>query len=87
MLNVKTIKLRRSTLGLTLAQAASAAGMKHRQVWHRIESGARKSVSLPTIIAMAQVLKCGAGDLLETRTKLVEAHCGKASKPKKSPRK
>lgn len=67
MLDGKKIKRLRLAQDLTLEQAAVAAGMSHRQAWHRLESGVRKSVSLETLAAIAKALKCSPGELLKSK--------------------
>lgn len=64
-LNTTEIRRRRERLGLTMAQAAEAAGMSHRQAWYRLESGQRKSVSLATLIVISRVLKAKVDALLK----------------------
>lgn len=54
----------REGLGLTMKAAAVAAGMRHRQVWFRLESGQRGSVSLRTLASISIVLKCTVDELL-----------------------
>ena len=61
----QAIRQKREALGLTLVQAAKAAGMNGKQAWHAIEAGTNKNVTLATLKAMARVLKCKAGDLID----------------------
>ena len=66
LLNLAEIKKRRQALGLTLTQAGIAAGWndKGRTTWHDIEVGRRQNITLDTLAAMAQALKCSIHDLL-----------------------
>lgn len=64
MLDVPKMKKLRAKLGLTQAQAASAAGFGSKQAWNNIESGRQTNVTLQTLEAVAKVLKCKPRDLL-----------------------
>lgn len=64
-LDVKGIKSRREALGLTLAQAAQAAGFETRQEWYHIESGRRLDVKISTLNKLASALQCAPEDLLK----------------------
>ena len=66
LLNLVEIKKRRQALGLTLTQAAIAAGWKDkgRTTWHDIEVGRRQNITLDTLAAMAAALRCSIHDLL-----------------------
>ena len=66
LLNLSEIKKRRQTLGLTLTEAAIAAGWndKGRTTWHDIEVGRRQNIALETLAGMAKALKCSIHDLL-----------------------
>jgi DNA-binding Xre family transcriptional regulator len=66
LLNLVEIKARRQALGLTLTQAAIAAGWKDkgRTTWHDIEVGRRQNITLDTLAAMATALRCSFHDLL-----------------------
>ena len=66
MLNHTAIARLRKRRGLTMEQAAVAAGMKTRQTWYRIESGDRKAVSLKTLVSISRVLKCKVDLLLKS---------------------
>jgi transcriptional regulator with XRE-family HTH domain len=63
-INFPEIKRRREKLGLTMAEAAGAAGMHHRQDWYRIESGTRRSLSLNSLVRISRVLRCKVDALL-----------------------
>jgi transcriptional regulator with XRE-family HTH domain len=68
VLDTEKIRQLREKLGLTLEQAADAAGLSSRQAWHNIESGAvggRRGITLDTLNAVAKALKCDAKDLLK----------------------
>lgn len=68
VLNTNAIRDRREKLGLTLEQAAKAAGMKSRQHWYSVETGAsggQSGITLGTLNAIAKALKCDAKDLLK----------------------
>lgn len=57
-LNRAEIRRRREEMGLSLAEAAQAAGFHGRQTWYRIEAGGRTSVSPWTLLSMARTLHC-----------------------------
>jgi DNA-binding Xre family transcriptional regulator len=66
LLNLAEIKKRRQALGLTLTEAAIAAGWndRGRTTWHDIEVGRRQNITLDTLAGMAKALKCSVHDLL-----------------------
>jgi transcriptional regulator with XRE-family HTH domain len=64
MLNVEKIRALREKKGLTLQEAADAAGLKFRQRWARIESGDMTNVKLDTLYAIAGALGVKPKDLL-----------------------
>lgn len=59
------IKAIREKRGMTLDQAAKAAGLKNRQQWHQVESGARDNATIATLEKMAKALGVKAKDLLK----------------------
>lgn len=65
-LDLEKIKARRAKLGMTMEQAAEAAGFKSgRQYWYMLESGQRPDVPLSTVNRIAAALKCNAKDILK----------------------
>lgn len=65
MVDTERIRQLREKKGLTLAQAAEAAGFKNRQQWHGIESGAVDNPKLQTIEAVAAALEVKASTLIK----------------------
>lgn len=64
-LDLPKIRERRESLGLTMEQAATAAGFKSgRQFWYLLESGQRPDVPLSTVAKVAAALKCRPKDIL-----------------------
>jgi DNA-binding Xre family transcriptional regulator len=69
MLNARKIRQLRMKLGMSLADAAKAAGWKPsgRHRWHDFETGRRTSVTITTLEAIANALACEPADLLEKK--------------------
>ncbi|HEY7087446.1 MAG TPA: helix-turn-helix transcriptional regulator [Tepidisphaeraceae bacterium] len=65
VLDTKRIKSLRERGGLTLADAARAAGFSSRQGWHNVESGKQTNIKLGTLNRIAKALKTSAKDLLK----------------------
>ena len=65
MLDKDKLKARREKLGLTMEQAAKAAGFASRQRWCDIESGRRVNLTLDVLDSIAAALGCKAKDLLK----------------------
>ncbi len=68
VLNTDWIKSRREALSLTQEQAAEAAGLKSKQHWYAVESGAtggKSGITLGTLNAIAKALKCDPKELLK----------------------
>jgi transcriptional regulator with XRE-family HTH domain len=64
-LDIEKVKTLRTKKGLSLEQAAIAAGFKDRQAWHRIESGASANVTLETLENIAKALGVSAKSLIK----------------------
>jgi transcriptional regulator with XRE-family HTH domain len=64
-LDLPKLKERREKLGLTMQQAADAAGLESRQHWYMIESGRKANVTLETLAKLAEALRCKSRDLLK----------------------
>lgn len=64
VLDTKAMKARRTKLGLTMQQAAEAAGLGSKQAWNNIENGGKTNVELDTLGRIATALKCKPKDLL-----------------------
>ncbi len=68
MLDTHAIATRREALGLTMNDAAAAAGFKSRQHWYAIEAGEKGNklgLTLSTLNAIAKALHCDVKDLLK----------------------
>ncbi len=65
MLDIAKIKSLREKAGLSVADAARAAGLKSRQHWQGVESGTAANPTLQTIEAIAKALGVKAKDLLK----------------------
>jgi transcriptional regulator with XRE-family HTH domain len=65
VLDAEKIRQLREKLGLTLQQAADAAGMNNRQQWHEVESGNQANLKLATLNAIAAALGVNAKSLLK----------------------
>lgn len=65
MVDGAIIKLRRTGLKLTMAEAAQRAGFKQRQDWNKLESGRIANPTVATLYAVAQVLSCSMEDLID----------------------
>lgn len=65
MLDVDKIRRLREQAGLTLEQAAQKAGLRTRQRWHNIESGANTNIELDTLARIAKALGVKDKDLLK----------------------
>jgi transcriptional regulator with XRE-family HTH domain len=59
------IKSLREKRGLSLMDAARAAGLKSRQEWHQIETGERDNATVATLEKVARALGVKAKDLLK----------------------
>lgn len=64
-IDLKKIKARREALGLSMEQAAKAAGLSGRQTWYHIESGQRPDVAVSTLGKIAKALQCEPVDILK----------------------
>ena len=64
-LDITKMRELREKRGLSLAQAAKAAGFAGRQQWHQIESGQRTNIELNTLEKIAEALGVKARDLLK----------------------
>ena len=64
-LDLIELRTRREAKGLTLDQAAVAAGFSTRQQWYLIESGRRANVTISTLGRLAKALQCSPDDLLK----------------------
>lgn len=66
MIDGPKIKARREKMGLSLADAAIAAGWpgSRRTYWQDVEAGKRANVTIQTLEDMATALGCKAKDLL-----------------------
>ena len=64
-IDTEIIRALRDSKKLTLEEAAKAAGMKSRQRWFNIESGASTNPGIETLEAMAQVLGVSVKKLLK----------------------
>lgn len=65
--NFTEIARRRERMGLTLEQAARAAGHKGaraRSWWHDIESGKKRDPRISTLEKLSRVLRCRVDQLL-----------------------
>lgn len=62
--NAKIRKLRLAA-GLTLAEAATRAGIGRPQMWSDIEQGRRKNLTIDTLERIARVLNVRPGELLK----------------------
>lgn len=58
------IKSLREKLGLTMEQAADAAGFSGRQAWYNVESGRQPDLRISTLEAIAKALGVSAKSLL-----------------------
>jgi transcriptional regulator with XRE-family HTH domain len=65
VLNNQRIKTLRKKKGLTMEQAARAAGLKTRQAWARIEAGGQPNLGIQLLARVAGVLGVKAKDLLK----------------------
>lgn len=65
MINREEIRRRREAIGMTMVEAAVAAGFKHRQQWYAIETGQRKGLAVETLSAVARALRCNIDDLMQ----------------------
>lgn len=54
----------REQQGLTMAQAAEAAGLSRRSHWNDIEKGKKKAITVETLEGVAKALKISPCDLL-----------------------
>lgn len=66
MINREEIKKRRQDRGLSLSEAAIAAGWGEmgRTRWHDIEAGRREDIRISTLDQISSALKCNAAQLL-----------------------
>ena len=64
LLNLGAMKTLREAKGLTLSQAAEAAGLGGPSRWRDIESGRRQNVTLETLARIADALGVEPSDLL-----------------------
>lgn len=65
-LDTAAVKRRRNSLGLTMEQAAKAAGFTGgRQQWNNIENSPKTDVTLSTLGKLAKALQCEPSDLLK----------------------
>lgn len=58
------IKFLREQQRLSLQEAATRAGLKTRQQWFRIESGARSNITPDTLLAIARALGVSMEELM-----------------------
>ena len=68
VLDTEKIRERRESLGLTLENAAVAAGFKSRQHWFLVEkgtAGGERGITLGTLDAIAKALQCDPRELLK----------------------
>jgi transcriptional regulator with XRE-family HTH domain len=63
-LDIEKIRKLRERAGLSQGQAAEKAGLKTRQRWHQIESGAVRNIELDTLERVAKAIGVKARDLL-----------------------
>ena len=64
-LDLDAIRRRRESIGMSLDQAATAAGFSTRQQWYLIESGRRANITISTLGRLARALQCSPDDLLK----------------------
>lgn len=64
-LDVEKIRKLREKAGLSQSAAADRAGLKTRQRWHQIESGAIANIELDTLERVAKAVGVKAKDLLK----------------------
>lgn len=64
-LDFEKIRVLRTKKGLTLQQAAVAAGMKTKQAWNKIEAGRQMNLGIETLERVAIALGVKAKDLLK----------------------
>jgi transcriptional regulator with XRE-family HTH domain len=65
MIDGRKIKARREKLGLSLADAARAAGgSTTRTWWHDVEAGRRTDITVSSLQKMAKALNCPLESLL-----------------------
>lgn len=65
VLNTEKMKSLRIKRGLTMTEAATAAGLGNRQRWYEIESGRQTNVTIDTLNRIAAALGVSAKDLLK----------------------
>ena len=65
VLDTAKMKALRIKRGLSMEQAAAAAGLRGRQRWYEIESGRQTNLTLDTLNRIAAALGVRAKDLLK----------------------
>ena len=65
LLNTEKMKKLRLKRGLTMTEAAVAAGLGNRQRWYEIESGRLTNVTIDTLNKIAAALGVSAKELLK----------------------
>ena len=65
VLDTEKMKKLRIKRGLTMTEAAQAAGMSSRQRWYEIESGRLTNITIDTLNRIAAALGVSARDLLK----------------------
>lgn len=63
--DTEAIRTLREKRGMTLEQAAQAAGLSNRQHWHQIENGSKPNLTVATLEKIAAALGVKAKDLLK----------------------
>ena len=63
-INPQLIRVLRERLQLTLQEAATRAGLKTRQQWYHIESGARMDIAPDTLWGVAKALGVSMDELM-----------------------
>lgn len=69
LLDYERIRPAREAMGLSIAEAARRAGMKHRQAWYEVEAGKQTNVTLERLAQVAAVIGLRPRDLVKDVTK------------------